>query len=263
MSNQTNELPQGGSVYQPPQLIEDASQHPAPFYTQGRATEIARQQEEWVWPEYNPRVSLLSRYDRRFSGLLGDVGGDIAGLAPTGSRQPDDPKRFMVVDLMATPTALRDLQRRLTQRVNGLGGVAFRGIAVGLNDKSTPKQREDDRANGISFIQGNICDPATWREIEEMVGDKGADVVIEDALGGLPALAPHRDFYQAAFRGMWGITRLGGTMLLNTPNGIDLKRYGLNVRRVEEGLKAQGAEVQRNPDSLYSPSWQYRIRRTF
>lgn len=163
------------------------------------------------WSVYG---SPLGSYEADFSGVLGGV--SIADLIQT--RQSP-----VVLDLMAPSDTLADLF------INHLDEVTCKtGIAVSLKDKRELWQLERDEALGITQITGDLIQGSTWKKIQDALGERKVDLIMERGAGGVCGLPLNETLYAAMLSKMWRmLSRENGTMLIQTPSPSALEKYGI------------------------------------
>ncbi len=109
-----------------------------------------------------------------------------------------DRKSPIVIDLLA-PT------RTITGLFGSLRKDEARGIAVSLSDQRTRREKRLDGTLGITHVSGNLSDIATWKKLEEELGNQKADLIIERGVGGCRYL-PKNDLYLLfALRRIWNM----------------------------------------------------------
>lgn len=145
-----------------------------------------------------------------------------------------DRKSPVIVDLMSPSFTLVSLFVKVADKKKF-------GLAVSLRDERTRVRKWIDRAVNLRQLAGDIMLPATWRNIDEVMQERKADLIMERALGGLDILPPHPKLYAILINKAWKIlSDKEGVMLLQTPSNEALLKAGINIQDFVNSLKAKG-----------------------
>jgi hypothetical protein len=167
----------------------------------------------------------------------------------------------VVVDLMASTDALASLFYDLPSE-NKLG------IAIGRSDKRTAQEKLRDEKLGVSLITGDITSWKTWRELENALLGRKADLIVESAGWGLDFVPLSREFHIAVARRAWKLlSSNNGLILAQTRTNDELREESIDldkwVRKLNElGIPSKRAEdpreriatisIQKRLDSPYN-----------
>jgi hypothetical protein len=167
----------------------------------------------------------------------------------------------VVVDLMASTDALASLFYDLPSE-NKLG------IAIGRSDKRTAQEKLRDEKLGVNLITGDITSWKTWRELENALLGRKADLIVESAGWGLDFVPLSREFHIAVARRAWKLlSSNNGLILAQTRTSDELREEGIDldkwVRKLNElGIPSKRAEdpreriatisIQKRLDSPYN-----------
>jgi hypothetical protein len=177
---------------------------------------FGRQTESWA--KYN---SKLISYQHTFGEVLSGETKTIPSLLQ-GKKDP------IVVDLMASPSAIRELFLYTD-------GESKHGVAVSLADKRWKFRQKTDQRMGIEQLTGDFTQKAAWDNLEDTVGVGKADLIMERALLGLEVLPQHRSYWQYAMARTWRLlSPLNGHLLLQLPS--NLQAQGINMKDWTEAL---------------------------
>ena len=114
-----------------------------------------------------------------------------------------------VIDLMSPSDTLADLFTKTSH-------IQKTGIAVSLKDKRDESQKERDSRLGITQIEGDLTRNATWKMIQETLGDKKADLIIERGAGAISLFPQNERLFAILLSKMWDLlSKNNGTMLLD------------------------------------------------
>jgi hypothetical protein len=177
------------------------------------------------WPLYN---SGIDSYQKTFEEVLCE------------KEIPDLLKRFerpIIIDLMASTSAIRDLcsQGRIIPEI---------GIAVGINDARTEREKLRDSNINIVHIEGNLLNFETWRKIGRKLDGRKASLILERASGGLSYIPINKRFYNLALNELWQILDdNGGTLLAETHTFFKLENRGIFLDQWAEEAIQQGVDV--------------------
>lgn len=183
------------------------------------------------WNTYN---SPVDNYNQSFWQALG--GGLVEFLA--------DRDHLVVLDLMSSPSALRDLSQKLK-------GATMRGISVSLEDHRPEGLVSKDENSGLTHIVGDLTYRHTWTLIEEALAGEQADLILERAVAGLDIFPRHPVFMLSCTRRLWRMLRNeGGTLLAQVPSN-DFKHKPFLFKHLDEWVKwlqEQGIDASIHPD---------------
>ncbi len=189
------------------------------------------------WSAYGDGVE---DYDDSFREVLG--GKDIASIIKT-RRSP------VVIDLMSPSDRLANLFSQVPNKRK-------LGIAVSLEDLRSDEKKQADKDMDIRQIAGDILKFSTWREIDQALQDRKADLIIERALDGLSLIPQYKILYGTILRKIWNIlSKENGIFLFQVPReSIDMslwiwtrifKEYKIDVL----GEGSQFMKIVKTPDS--------------
>lgn len=199
-------------------------------------------QKSYIGGGWKPYGSDISSYDATFRLALGT---SIASFI-------NDRKAPVVVDLMAPSFTLLSLFAIVSDKNNF-------GLAVSLSDERTRVQKWRDKGLNVIQLAGDIMSSATWRNIDEVMQGRKADLIMERALGGLDIIPPQPKLYAILINKAWKIlSDKEGVMLLHTPHDSSLLAAGIHIQDFVNNLKANGinAECFKSgvPISLVTPA---------
>lgn len=178
------------------------------------------------WKVYG---SPLSSYEEDFSRVLG---GEPLASFLRGRKSP------VVLDLMAPSDTLSDLFTELDEVPNKTG------IAVSLEDKRSLSQKERDLGMGITQLTGDLVQGSTWKKIQDSLGVKKADLILERGAGGIYNLPFNERLFAAMLGKMWNmLTNENGTMIIQTPSPSSLDIYGIRFPQWLQSLNKIPAHV--------------------
>jgi hypothetical protein len=201
---------------------------------QSQADPTKAADRDWVFPD-----SSLTSYETTFYGVL--HGKKIKTLIENNPHP-------VVLDLMASPRALWDLLQPIRAQEKT-------GIAVGDKEIRNEETTEVDKEQGISQIIGDITKSETWEKIEQELGGKKVDLIMERGLGALEDL-PNRPLYFASvLQRMWRILGENGVILLEMPRKKPVDPKAFAKALTEIGIEAHCDSInycmliKRNPSS--------------
>lgn len=128
------------------------------------------------------------------------------------------------------------------------------GIAVSLTDTrlDDDKKRRDEAIN-VHLVTGNLSSGKTWKEVQKVLGQRKADVIVERAYGALDLLPSHPRFYAMAITRAWDMLSTdNGLLIAQTFPLSSMKYLGVNVEGWLSRLNENGITV----------SWQDSLDRT-
>lgn len=135
---------------------------------------------------------LVSGYEKTLSGILGGM--NLVDLI-------SEKQNPVVIDLMGPSDMLADLSAKNEIRNKRTLGIL--GIAVSFRDVRSETLRERDESLNIFQIEGDLMDNRTWKKIEERLGGRKADLIIERAAAGLNCIPRDPIFYAAVLEKIW------------------------------------------------------------
>ena len=149
-----------------------------------------------------------------------------------------DRKSPVVVDLMSPSFALLSLFAKVSDKNKF-------GLVVSLRDERTRVRKMIDRGMNVRQLAGDIMSSATWRDIDEVMQGRKADLIMERALGGLNNIPIHLSLYAILINKAWRIlSHKEGTMLLQTPYDSDLLAAGIHIQDFVGNLRGKGIDAE-------------------
>ncbi len=141
----------------------------------------------------------------------------------------------IIIDLMAPPTALRNLPHKgLLRKKNS------KSLSISITDPRGNVYKFFDAYRGITHLTGDLKEQSTWDAVTSWLGGKKADLVIERGYAGLKYLPEDAGFYKDSFRNIWDFTRVDGMMVLQTPEAAVLRRVGIDLSKVMDSFEKEG-----------------------
>jgi hypothetical protein len=144
----------------------------------------------------------------------------------------------VVIDLMASTAAIRDLRQRVLRMPQ------FKGLAVSLFDRRSEEETARDDFLGISHLAGdlnNFRGMRTWDRISDWLGKDRAHLIMERGFGGLHHIPTRLIYFRAVMSRMWKmLDPNGGMLLLQTPPRDFLRRRGIPINRWLGRLRRAG-----------------------
>lgn len=172
--------------------------------------------------------SHIDSYDDRFRLALGT---SIVSFVK-------DRKSPVVVDFMSPSFTLLSLFAKVSDKNKF-------GLAVSLRDERTRVRKWMDRTYNVRQLTGDIMLPVTWRNIDEVMQGRKADLIMERALGGLNILPPHPKLYAILINKAWKIlSDKEGVMLLQTPSENDLLAARIHIQDFVSDLRTNGINAE-------------------
>lgn len=148
---------------------------------------LDRYPDKTFWRCYG---SHISEYQKAFAGVLG--GKNVAELVE--SKQSP-----VVVDLMASSDTLASLFNRLPDKPK-------LGISLSLCDDRTEQQKRRDEESNIHHVVGDIMRASAWRNVNNLLGRRKADLVVERGYGALSYhVPPELKLYAMFVRKAWNM----------------------------------------------------------
>jgi hypothetical protein len=140
-----------------------------------------------------------------------------------------------IVDIMAPSATIAGFFKKIPEKSDKLG------IAVSLLDRRSPYAKNRDRELNIKQLSGNIMSGSCWKKIDNELGGKKADLIMERAEGGLWCLPKNENFYLSLLNNAWNLLcENNGMLLFQVPSYIVLKRASVHVEGWLNILKKQG-----------------------
>jgi hypothetical protein len=139
----------------------------------------------------------IGSYQTSFSEILG--GKSIVDLLK-------DKKDIVVVDLMGPSGTLDSLFMRLGNKVKK------HGVAVSLEDRRSFIRKKVDRALNVEQLPGDILRSSTWKRLEERLGGRKADLIMQRARAGLACIPNDENLHAMLLNRAWD--------LLSENNGV-------------------------------------------
>jgi hypothetical protein len=200
-----------------------------------------RTEEEWSEGIYN---SPIDRYDIWFKQIL--QGRKIEDLI-SGIDSP------VVIDLMSSPRALRDL---LPEK-DGLG------ISVSLGDLRTSDEIKKDELINLFHIVGQIENSSTWSKIQDKLNGRKVNLVIELAQSGQENIPMDRIFFLQTLRRIWRILDTEGYAVLQVPPTYQMEKIGVSLPTVVNSLNKNGVAASLNNGPYWSLLFQKPLNSTY
>lgn len=135
----------------------------------------------------------------------------------------------VAIDLMAPSFTLSDMFKRLNPNASPVG------IAVSLKDRRTPHERARDEDLGIIQIAGDLTRNLTWKKIQESLGDRKANLIMERGIGAWEFFPQHEKLFGIILSRLWNmLSDDGGVLALETPfSSASLLGVHRNIRYIE------------------------------
>lgn len=116
----------------------------------------------------------------------------------------------VVIDLMAPSGTLASLFEKVADKPKF-------GLAASLFDSRNDSQKERDEKLGIKQLSGDIMLSQTWDKIENLLGGRKADLIMERAYGGF-SIAISEKLYAILLNKAWKLLDdKNGTLLIQVP----------------------------------------------
>lgn len=138
----------------------------------------------------------------------------------------------VVIDLMAPSGTLASLFEKVADKPKF-------GLAVSLFDSRNDSQKERDEKLGIKQLSGDIMLSRTWDKIENLLGGRKADLIMERAYGGFTLVMDER-LYAMLLNKAWKLlSDNNGTLLIQVPSGfterdnVNRKRWINNLKKID------------------------------
>lgn len=177
------------------------------------------------WKTYE---SHIDSYDETFRLALGTSIGSFI----------KDRKSPVVVDIMSPSFTLVSLFAKVSDKNKF-------GLAVSLRDERTRVRKWIDRVVNVRQLAGDIMLSATWRNIDEVMQGRKADLIMERALAGLNILPPHPKLYAILINKAWKIlSDKEGVMLFQTPSESDLLAADIHIQDFVDNLTGKGINAE-------------------
>ena len=142
-----------------------------------------------------------------------------------------------VIDVMATPAALRSLFYRL-------GNPEAKGLALSYEEGRSVEEIQRDTEVGISQLAGDINSPSIHKEIRRWLGKDKAHLILSRSVAGLENVPHTRWYLNLLLQRSWSyLSPQNGLLLIQTPNKKQLQAVGILVDEWLKALDTNGIEA--------------------
>lgn len=210
------------SIQERPRSLTDQIRQQAAF---NRTNGDQKSYKGGRWKTYE---SLIGSYDETFHLALG-----TSIISFIKKR-----KAPVIVDLMAPTFTLMYLLTHVSDKNKF-------GLAVSLTDERGRMRKWMDKYEHVQQVAGDIMSSSTWRDIDDVMQGRKADLIMERALGGLDILPRHPKLYAILLNKAWQVlSDKEGIMLLQTQHNAALLETGINIQDFINNLKTEGINVE-------------------
>lgn len=136
------------------------------------------------------------------------------------------------------------------------------GLAISLDDiRSRGKVKRDEKLN-IQQLAGDITESSTWKEINDRLQGRKADLIMERAQSGVWNIPLDAKLYAILINKAWQmLSEQHGMLLVQVPDSIDLLRYKIPITRWVNYLKEKGIDADYR--SISRSLQEFLVRNTF
>lgn len=144
----------------------------------------------------------------------------------------------VVIDLMGPSTAISTLFPQIPQK-------SKLGIALSLHDKRKPEEKARDIRLNIHQISGDILRKKTWKEIEDKLQDRKADLVIARPVAGLRNIPIDKRVLTSLISRIWHLlTENNGILLLQTHFQLNYSEKNIDIEKWVKFLKEKQIDAR-------------------
>ena len=151
----------------------------------------------------------------------------------------------VVIDLMASTAALVSLKDE-----NFFPSRNMSGLAVSYSDRRAQKRIQQDYEMGIEELGGDLGKLSTWKKIQEWLGNRKANLIMERGYAGLHYVPTKCSYYKFVIGRLWDmLDPNGGVVVLQTPNFETLtKERNIKIEKWLKECRALNIYTRSVPD---------------
>lgn len=144
----------------------------------------------------------------------------------------------VVIDLMGPSKAISTLFPQIPQQ-------SKLGIALSFLDKRTPEEKARDIELNIYQISGDILQRKTWKELEDKLQGRKADLVIARPVAGLTHIPIDKRILTGLISRIWNLlTENNGILLLQTRSQSEFSKKNIDIEKWIRFLKEKQIDAR-------------------
>lgn len=181
------------------------------------------------WDIYGDRG--IDSYEDTFVPVLGDE--TIVNFV--GNK-----KSPVVLDVMGPASVVADLFIKIPDKLTKLG------FAISLLDRKPEDEKRDEEELGVKQFSGNVLFgfAGILKKIEDELGGRRIDLIMERAVGGLGVFPKNEDLYLMVLNKVWSLlSEDNGMLLFQVPSYLDLKQKSVRIEEWVNLLKENNLNV--------------------